>query len=506
MVKLEEVEPDNGNGGNDGGNGVGQSATGVFTPMGTTAAQALPTLAIEPRGKLGLPTPPTTNAPMQDKYEYIDAIKAVGNQYFKAGDFDAAGPTYTDAVRAALAFYPDEQGGKNAMLADEKIAPIIAKCYSNSAMAALKVKQPTLARDMCNSGLECRPTGDDKVKLLTRKADAHLALDDADDAVECLQAALAVDPNNVTCKRKLYDAKQALKASRKAEAERSKQLFGGAATTSTPAQGAAAASGGDDDGWWYKSKIEAARKILFDDREERKAFHAFVDVLTEAIKKGWDVHARAACAGAVVAAAQVELKRPKTEDGGGGDDEASENEPVGDHTKVIFYGNLYAKLSHVLERRSVALASGTAIDKDVPSYEVHRLMGRSYFARGELEECSLHYGEFLAQAPRVPTRDEAAAGAGASSSSPAAHAARRSGAQAREQIADVHMQLAFCSDKLRAPTAQAIDHVKAALSYTSVPGHQRTCHENLGRLLRIVGATEEAEEHEAEAASIKVTS
>ena len=93
--------------------------------------------AVAARGAHALPPRPAEDAPKAAVVAYVEALKEVGNRYFREKDFHRAGPTYTDAVRAALGFYPEAEGGKAAMLADQEMAPVVAKCYSNSAQAAL---------------------------------------------------------------------------------------------------------------------------------------------------------------------------------------------------------------------------------------------------------------------------------------------------------------------------------------------------------------------------------
>ena len=107
------------------------------------------------------------------------AIKAEGNEFFKAGKYESTIDSYTRTI---------------------EIAPYISVSYSNRAMARLKLKRYKLAEADCTHCLEMDPY---LIKAMFRRGLARKALNKYNEALEDFESVLAVDPENKAAKKEI---------------------------------------------------------------------------------------------------------------------------------------------------------------------------------------------------------------------------------------------------------------------------------------------------------------
>lgn len=141
-------------------------------------------------------------------------IKDVGNEYFKQREYTKAVAKYLKAVRYAEAEEPDD----DAQTAERK--ELVQTCQLNAAAAFASLNKWKDCRDYANKVLANDASN---VKALYRRAQAHAAAEDFDDALRDLDRALAASPGNQLLVREQQRVKQLVATAQKKQA----QLFSG---------------------------------------------------------------------------------------------------------------------------------------------------------------------------------------------------------------------------------------------------------------------------------------
>ncbi|KAI8074676.1 peptidyl-prolyl cis-trans isomerase D [Gongronella butleri] len=159
--------------------------------------------------------------------EIAGKIKAIGNDYFKKGEFDDAFKKYTKAIRylnEKPAF--DEEDPKDL---PAKFAAIKVPCYLNKAMCALKLGQSKQAIQATTIVLEqdeslLKPT--DITKAYFRRGLAKAMAKDDEGAIKDLEQAATRDAEDPAIKRELQQAKARLVSKKQKEKQAFSKLFG----------------------------------------------------------------------------------------------------------------------------------------------------------------------------------------------------------------------------------------------------------------------------------------
>eukprot|EP00285_Hemiselmis_virescens_P007084 CAMPEP_0173392780 /NCGR_PEP_ID=MMETSP1356-20130122/21172_1 /TAXON_ID=77927 ORGANISM="Hemiselmis virescens, Strain PCC157" /NCGR_SAMPLE_ID=MMETSP1356 /ASSEMBLY_ACC=CAM_ASM_000847 /LENGTH=352 /DNA_ID=CAMNT_0014350683 /DNA_START=9 /DNA_END=1067 /DNA_ORIENTATION=+ len=160
------------------------------------------------------PDQPTDMESTTDLHEVADKIKAIGNDYFKAGDFEKAIRKYTKALKFI------EQGGFGG---EDKVQLATVSCNLNAAMCYLKVSKFTECKDACTKALEIDPKN---AKAYFRRGSAYLSLNEADKAEEDLKKAQEITPDDAAVKKELAKVVALRKKLKSQESSFAKKMFG----------------------------------------------------------------------------------------------------------------------------------------------------------------------------------------------------------------------------------------------------------------------------------------
>merc|ERR1712137_908836 len=126
------------------------------------------------------------------RLEVINKIKAIGNEYFKNQNYEAASAKYEKILR-----YLVEVGISKEE--DDMLDALRSVIHSNNAACLLKLNQFLPAQEHCNKALEYDPKN---VKALFRRAQAKDHLKEYDAAAEDFEACIKLDPSmEKSCKR-----------------------------------------------------------------------------------------------------------------------------------------------------------------------------------------------------------------------------------------------------------------------------------------------------------------
>ncbi|ORX57457.1 peptidyl-prolyl cis-trans isomerase D [Hesseltinella vesiculosa] len=154
-------------------------------------------------------------------------LKAIGNDYFKKGEYDFAYKKYDKAIR-----YLNEKPAFDAEDPKDlpaKFAAIKVPCYLNKAMCALKLNQAKQAIQAATIVLEqdealLKPT--DLTKAYFRRGLAKAMAKDDEGAIEDLEKASARDTDDAAIKRELQLAKNRLTSKKQKQKQAFAKMFG----------------------------------------------------------------------------------------------------------------------------------------------------------------------------------------------------------------------------------------------------------------------------------------
>lgn len=173
--------------------------------------EALPELVAPADGDL-FAEYPEDNEPQLSGDKQVEAgeqIRQFGNTAFKQGEYEAAIGKYEKAAR----YLAGNAAGKEALIA----------CYNNTALCATKLGQWKLVEDAASSVLQIDPMN---AKALFRRGFVALQKKSYGSAVEDLQKAHSVDPNNADITNALQEASQKEKERKAKLAAGMKKMFG----------------------------------------------------------------------------------------------------------------------------------------------------------------------------------------------------------------------------------------------------------------------------------------
>ncbi len=156
---------------------------------------------------------------VEERCKVGEAIRQLGNEQFKGGDWSAAISKYDKALR-----YLEEENPSPEET--EVLSAACAPVVSNRAACYLKLDQFANARDDCVHIIDGR--GADKVasKVHYRLAQAHVGLKDFEAAVAVLKRAAEIFPEDAAVKSLLAAVKKRVVAAQKKEAQKYSKMFG----------------------------------------------------------------------------------------------------------------------------------------------------------------------------------------------------------------------------------------------------------------------------------------
>ncbi|KPA86591.1 putative peptidyl-prolyl cis-trans isomerase (cyclophilin- 40) [Leptomonas pyrrhocoris] len=163
------------------------------------------------------PDYPEDVVPAMDDAQRIEAgeaIRQIGNTYFKNAAYALATDKYQKAVRFLVQVENQE--------AHPEVKEKLIACYNNTAMCAIKLERWADARHAASLVLNLDPKN---AKALFRRGMAALNGSDADGAVEDLTQAHQMEPDNAEITAKLNEAKGKVKAQKAKLAANFKKMF-----------------------------------------------------------------------------------------------------------------------------------------------------------------------------------------------------------------------------------------------------------------------------------------
>ncbi|KAL3130719.1 hypothetical protein ABBQ38_000068 [Trebouxia sp. C0009 RCD-2024] len=156
-------------------------------------------------------------------------IKALGNDLYKKGDHQSAIRKYTKALSyLAQMTFPDEEAmakdlSSSSAEAAEQLKSVAVPCLLNRAACSLKLQQPREAIMDCHNVLQ---TNASNTKALFRKGQAHVAVRELDEAIDCFIKAQELGDSDPAIPRELAKAKQARTAAEKKQHATYTKMFG----------------------------------------------------------------------------------------------------------------------------------------------------------------------------------------------------------------------------------------------------------------------------------------
>ncbi|KAF9580405.1 Peptidyl-prolyl cis-trans isomerase D [Lunasporangiospora selenospora] len=153
-------------------------------------------------------------------------LKALGNTFFKAGDYSKALRKYQKAIR-----YLNEKPVFDSDDAPELVKEFYAvkiPCYLNSGFCALKLDRPQTAIKDMTTVLDMDsqyPSPADKTKAYFRRGSAHLKLNDLESAKTDLEQAKKLSPSDAGVQRELDAVNAKLTARKNKEKKAYAKMF-----------------------------------------------------------------------------------------------------------------------------------------------------------------------------------------------------------------------------------------------------------------------------------------
>ncbi|KAF9904843.1 Peptidyl-prolyl cis-trans isomerase D [Linnemannia zychae] len=172
--------------------------------------------------------PEDYDGPKEDKDLVVIAkdLKALGNNFFKAGDYAKAQKKYQKAIR-----YLNEKPVFDADDAPELVKDFYSvkiPCYLNKGFCALKLDKPELAVKDMTTVLDMDaefPSEADKTKAYFRRGSAYLKMNDLDSAKADLEQAKKLSPKDPGVLRELEAVQTKLTAKRNKEKKAYAKMF-----------------------------------------------------------------------------------------------------------------------------------------------------------------------------------------------------------------------------------------------------------------------------------------
>lgn len=189
----------------------------VISDCGSIDESDLPPLAAAADGDSFQDYVEDNETPMNDaeKLAAGEAIRTVGNNYFKEGAFLKATQKYGKALR-----YLDEVTATSDIakeLTDKKVA-----CHNNSAMCFIRLQMYAQCKASAAAAIALDRTN---TKAIFRRGVAFLATKDFDEAKKDFEEVLKLDPQNGDALAKLQEAKATEKAQQQKMAANFKKMF-----------------------------------------------------------------------------------------------------------------------------------------------------------------------------------------------------------------------------------------------------------------------------------------
>ncbi|VDM33958.1 unnamed protein product [Hydatigera taeniaeformis] len=133
-------------------------------------------------------------ATFHEKMEHLQSLKQKANEFIKARKYQIAVDMYSDLLSDCLGV-PTNGYEQHAELNNFKCV-----LHQNKAYAFLKLKSPQECLEACKQGLDLNSRNE---KCLYRKGEAYLLLGDHEEASNCFQEVLSINPKNVEAVQKL---------------------------------------------------------------------------------------------------------------------------------------------------------------------------------------------------------------------------------------------------------------------------------------------------------------
>eukprot|EP01135_Chromosphaera_perkinsii_P010682 Nk52_evm82s2192 gene=Nk52_evmTU82s2192 len=154
--------------------------------------------------------------------EAANNLKAKGNDFTKAGEFENAIKKYSKALRYTTLTAVKDPSDED-IRAFRQLIPIL---NSNKAVCFLKLSKFSEALDSANLALEYDLEGGAKVKALYRRGSAKIGLKDYEGAKEDFNAVLALDPEDKSSKNGVVNCNRFIKRQLEAERKKYSKMFG----------------------------------------------------------------------------------------------------------------------------------------------------------------------------------------------------------------------------------------------------------------------------------------
>ncbi|TID28038.1 hypothetical protein CANINC_002719 [Pichia inconspicua] len=155
-------------------------------------------------------------------FKAVEAIKNIGTECFKRGDYKTALKKYLKAQSYMSEYHPDD-------LTDEDIATywkLQISCFLNASLMAIKLKKAQDAVTYATEVLESEQLDDkSKAKAYFRRGTGHLLGHNEEDALSDFQEALKLEPNDAAITKAIADTKATLKARREKEKKAYSKFF-----------------------------------------------------------------------------------------------------------------------------------------------------------------------------------------------------------------------------------------------------------------------------------------
>jgi len=157
---------------------------------------------------------PTDMEADADLHEAADKIKAIGNDAFKAGEYERAIRKYNKALQFI------DQGGFGG---EEKVQAATVSCNLNAAMCYLKTGKHAECKEACTKALEIDAGN---AKAYFRRGCAWLGMNEADKAEADLKKAAEITPDDAAVKKELAKVAALRKKLKSQESNFAKKMFG----------------------------------------------------------------------------------------------------------------------------------------------------------------------------------------------------------------------------------------------------------------------------------------
>jgi len=154
-----------------------------------------------------------------DRTRVVNALKGIGNDYFKNKEYAQAVSKY----KKALNYIGEEAPDQTAEEKKENDALRLA-CHLNKAACHLQLKQNSDAVKECNLALEIAPND---AKGLFRRGQAQVGLKEYAEAIKSLNAAAKVEPQNKAIRAEIAKATELQKRLKEKTAKAYSGFFGG---------------------------------------------------------------------------------------------------------------------------------------------------------------------------------------------------------------------------------------------------------------------------------------